>query len=79
MPFFSFTSEYFMFVAAWILLALLFPMALVLALLEVRESEGEELSSSALLRMKLSAVLVLTGAFIVRIALVYAGQLSKLT
>ncbi|MFN3396240.1 MAG: NrfD/PsrC family molybdoenzyme membrane anchor subunit [Thermodesulfovibrionales bacterium] len=79
MPFFSFSSQYFLYAVAIIAIWILFPLALVLKLLEVREEQGEALSSSQIFRMKLSAVMVLIGAFIIRLALVYAGQISRLS
>jgi formate-dependent nitrite reductase membrane component NrfD len=79
MPFFSFTSRYFIYGIAIIMIWTLFPLALVLKLLEVKEEHGDVLSSSQIFRMRLSAVLVLIGAFIIRLAIVYAGQLSKLS
>lgn len=79
MPFFSFTSEYFWYSAAIIVITILFPLALVLKLLEVKAEHGESLSRSAIMKMKLSAYMVLVGGFIIRFAFVYAGQLSKLS
>jgi formate-dependent nitrite reductase membrane component NrfD len=79
MPFFSFSSQYFLYSVALIAIWILFPLALVLKLLEVKEEHGEALSSSQIFRMKLSAVMVFIGAFIIRLALVYAGQISSLS
>jgi formate-dependent nitrite reductase membrane component NrfD len=79
MPFFSFTSEYFLYGVSTLLIAILFPLALVFELIEGKEEHGEELSPSVVLRMKMSAYMVLVGGFIIRFAFVYAGQLSKLT
>jgi len=79
MPFFSFTSEYFLYGVSTLLIAILFPLALVFELIEGKEEHGEELSPSVVLRMKMSAYMVLVGGFILRFAFVYAGQLSKLT
>jgi len=78
MPFFSFSSEYFLYGVSIILITVLFPLALVMKLLEVKEEHGEELSPAAVFKMKLSAYMVLAGGFIIRLAFVYAGQLSKL-
>ena len=78
MPFFSFTSEYFLYGASIILITILFPLALVMKLLEVKEDHGDELPPAAVFKMKLSAYMVLAGGFIIRLAFVYAGQLSKL-
>lgn len=79
MPFFSFNSKYFLYgisiIAIWILL----PVSLVLKLLEVKEEHGEVLGGSDIFRMRLSAAMVLIGAFIIRLAFVYAGQLSSLS
>ncbi len=77
MPFFAFTGEYLWYGAAIVLIGVVFPFALVLKLLEVREGHDEELTRSALLKMNLSAVLVLLGSLIIRFAFVYAGQLSR--
>lgn len=79
MPFFAFTPEYFVFGVAFLLIALLFPLALVLMLLSIKEGREGELSGAAQFRMKLSAAMVLAGGFIIRLAWVYAGQLIKLS
>lgn len=79
LPFFTFTSHYFVFGVAFLLLALLFPLALASMWLCVREGSRGPLSAAARLRMKLSAVMVLAAAFIIRLAWVYAGQLTKLS
>ncbi|MFA5354533.1 MAG: NrfD/PsrC family molybdoenzyme membrane anchor subunit [Thermodesulfovibrionales bacterium] len=78
MPFFSFSSEYFWYGTSILLISILLPLALVMKLMEVKEEHGENLSQSALMKMKLSAVMVLIGGFIIRLAFVYAGQLSSL-
>ena len=78
MPFFAFTSEYFLFGVALLLIALLFPLALVLMWLSLKEGPEGELAA-ARFRMKLSAAMVLAGGFIIRLAWVYAGQLIKLS
>lgn len=77
MPFFTFTHEYSQYFIAIILIAILLPLALVLKLLEMKENHVEELTTAAVLRMNLSAIMVLAGGFIVRLAFIYAGQLSK--
>jgi protein NrfD len=79
MPFFAFTHEYFLFGVAFLLIALLFPLALVLMLLSIKEGPEGELSGAARFRMRLSAVMVLAGGLIIRLAWVYAGQLTKLS
>lgn len=79
MPFFSFSSSYFLYGIAIIAIWILLPLALVLKLLEVKGEHGQVLSSSEIFRMRLSAVMVLVGAFIIRLAFVYAGQLSRLS
>ncbi|MFZ0052438.1 MAG: NrfD/PsrC family molybdoenzyme membrane anchor subunit [Desulfobaccales bacterium] len=78
-PFFAFTPEYFVFGVAFLLIVLLFSLALVLMLLSVKGESERELSGAARFRMKLSAVMVLAAAFIIRLAWVYAGQLTKLS
>ncbi len=77
LPFFAFTHEYLWYSVAILLIGVIFPFALVLKLLEVRIDHGEELSAKVVGRMHLSAALVLAGALIIRLAFVYAGQLSK--
>ncbi len=77
MPFFAFTNEYLWYSSAIILIGVIFPFAMVLKLLEVREGHGHELTREALFKMNLSAVLVLAGSLIIRFAFVYAGQLSQ--
>jgi formate-dependent nitrite reductase membrane component NrfD len=79
MPLFSFTGKYFIYGIASIMIWTSFALALVLKLLEVKEEHGDALSSSQIFRMRLSAVLVLIGALIIRLAFVYAGQLTKLS
>ncbi len=79
LPFFTYTSHYFVFGVAFLLIALLFPLALASMWLCVREGGRGELSGTARFRMKLSAVMVLAAAFIIRLAWVYAGQLTKLS
>ncbi|NCP02610.1 MAG: polysulfide reductase NrfD [Deltaproteobacteria bacterium] len=76
LPFFAFTHEYLWFGSAIILLGVIFPFALVLKLLEIREGHVTALTPAVLFRMNLSAALVLLGSAIVRFAFVYAGQLS---
>lgn len=77
MPFFSFSHEYLWYGGAILMIGVVLPLAMVLKLLEVRENHGEILSRGALLKMNLSAGLVLLGSLIIRFAFVYAGQLSK--
>ncbi len=76
-PFFSLTHEYFMYFIAIFLVAILLPLALIIKLFEIREDHVDELSDTTIFRMNLSAVMVLIGGFILRLALIYAGQLSK--
>jgi formate-dependent nitrite reductase membrane component NrfD len=78
LPFFSLSSEYFLYGWSIIILAVLFPLALVMKLLEVAGDHGDELPQAALVRMKLSAYMVLVGGFIIRFAFVYAGQLNRI-
>jgi formate-dependent nitrite reductase membrane component NrfD len=77
--FFSLQSQYFGYFVAIVSISILFPMAIVIELLGKQEDHTEELSPSASFRMTLSAVLVLLGGLIIRLALVYAGQLSRLS
>lgn len=77
MPFFAFTDEYFVYSAAIIFIGIVFPFALVLKMLEIKEAHGDELSASAIMKMNASAILVLLGGLTIRLTFVYAGQLSK--
>lgn len=79
MPFFTFSHDYFWYGLGMILLVIIFPVALVLKYLEVKEEHGEELTADALLKMNLSALMVLVGGLIIRLSFVYAGQLSHLS
>jgi len=80
MPFFQLSGEYFWYGISVILLAVLFPLALVIKLLEVQEEYEEgDLPPAAELKMKLSAYLVLVGGLILRLALIHAGQIGKLS
>ncbi|HEU0264924.1 MAG TPA: NrfD/PsrC family molybdoenzyme membrane anchor subunit, partial [Geobacterales bacterium] len=76
LPFFSLNQEFFWYGASIILIGIVLPGALVMKLMEVTEGHGDELSSSAVLTMNLSALLVIAGGLIIRLAFVYAGQLS---
>jgi len=78
MPFFSFTNEYFWYGASTVFFALLLPLGLVLGLVRTRKDYGLEPSGAALLRLKVSSFMVLIGGLIIRLAILYAGQLSKL-
>ncbi len=78
MPFFTYSSQYFVFGLSFLLIAVLFPLALFTMALCVREGQKGELSGTWRFRMKLGAVMVLTCAFIIRLAWVYAGQLTGL-
>lgn len=77
MPFFTLTHEYFFYFSAVFLIAVLLPLALVMKLIEMREDHAEVLSETTIFRMNLSAVMVLAGGLIIRLALIYAGQLVK--
>ncbi len=79
MPFFDYRSEFFPYWMAIFLLAILLPVALVLELVDIREDAHKDMSFLTVLRMDLSASMVLLGGFIVRLAVIYAGQLSRLT
>jgi len=46
--------------------------------MEITEEHGEELTSAALFKMNLSALMVLAGGLVIRLSFVYAGQLSHL-
>lgn len=77
MPFFTFSHEYFFYFLSIMLVAILLPLALVLKLIEMKEDHVEALTRTTIFRMNLSAVMVLIGGFIIRLAFIYAGQLSK--
>ncbi|MDW7998536.1 MAG: NrfD/PsrC family molybdoenzyme membrane anchor subunit, partial [Thermodesulfovibrio sp.] len=81
-PFFSLTSEHFILSMALIAIFLLLPLALRLKLGELkdfREGSHEILTKNQLWRMNFAAILVLAGTFILRAAIVYGGQLTKLS
>jgi len=81
-PFFSLTSEHFIFTIALISIFLLLPLALRIKLGELKEFEGGfhgEFTKAQIFRMNFAASLVLAGTFILRAAIVYAGQLTKLS
>ncbi|GAB6184147.1 NrfD/PsrC family molybdoenzyme membrane anchor subunit [Thermodesulfovibrio hydrogeniphilus] len=80
-PFFSLTSEHFIFTMALIAIFLLLPLALRLKLGELKEFEDGfhgEFTKEQIFRMNFAAILVLAGTLILRAAIVYAGQLTKL-
>jgi protein NrfD len=79
MPFLSYAHDYFFFGISFVFLTLLVPFALVLKVLGLKADHREQISKAVLLRMKLSAYLVLAGGLIMRFACVYLGQLSKLS
>lgn len=81
-PFFSFTSEQFIFAMALIAIFLLLPLALRIKLGELKEFENGihiKFTKAQIFRMNFAACLVLAGTFILRAAIVYAGQLTKLS
>ena len=79
LPFFSLSHEYFFYGFSMLVLFVIFPIALVLKMLEIKEEHVGELTALALLKMNLSAVIVLAGGLIIRLTFVYAGQLSRFT
>jgi len=79
MPFFTFSHEFFPYWISVLLLSIIFPLAIVLKFLEVKGEHSETLTGFEKFRMNLSAILVLVGGFIIRMALIYAGQLIKMT
>ena len=48
-------------------------------MLEIKEEHDGTLTPLALVKMNLSALMVLLGGLIIRLTFVYAGQLSKFT
>jgi len=79
MPFFTMSHDYFWYGLGLLLLMVIFPIAVVLKFLEVREEKGEDLTGAELMKMNLSAIMVLSGGLIIRLSFVYAGQLSHLS
>jgi len=79
MPFFTFNHEYFWYGLAMLFLLWILPAALVMKYLEITEEHGDELTSAALFKMHLSALMVLAGGLVIRLSFVYAGQLSHLS
>ena len=79
MPFFTFNHDYFWYGLGMLLLLVVLPIALVMKYLEVSEDHGEELTPVALMKMNVSALMVLAGGLIIRFSFVYAGQLSHLS
>jgi formate-dependent nitrite reductase membrane component NrfD len=79
MPFFTLSHEYFIYSFSMLLLFIIFPIAIVTKLLEIKEEHGDTLPRLALVKMNLSAIMVLVGGMIIRFTFVYAGQLSRFT
>ncbi len=79
MPFFTFSHDYFLYGIGMLLLLVILPIALVMKYLEVKEDHGEDLTASELMKMNVSALMVLAGGMIIRFTFVYAGQLSHLS
>lgn len=79
MPFFTISHDYFWYGLGMLFLLIFFPIAIVLKYLEVKEDHGENLTPSEVMRMKMSAIMVLLGGLIIRLTFVYAGQLSHLS
>jgi formate-dependent nitrite reductase membrane component NrfD len=76
MPFFTFSHEFFPYWMSIFTLSIIFPLALVLKFLETKTDVSGSLTGAEKFRMNLSALLVLVGGLIIRLAVVYAGQLS---
>jgi protein NrfD len=79
MPFFAYSHEYFLFGISFILIALFLPLVLILKVLGLKGDHHERIPKIVLFRMKLSATMVLAGGFVMMLALVYLGQLSRLS
>jgi protein NrfD len=79
MPFFTPTHEFFPYWMSIIALTIAFPLAIILKFLHLKEDHAHEMTGMAKFQMNLSAVLVLIGGLIVRMAFIYAGQLTKLS
>lgn len=78
LPFFSLSPEYFWYGMGMLFLLTVLPVALVMKFAEIKEDHGDELTGEALLKMKISALMVLAGGLVIRLSFVYAGQLSHL-
>ena len=78
LPFFTFSHEYFWYGMGMLFLLTVLPIALVMKFMEIKEEHGDELTGEALLKMKISALMVLAGGLVIRLSFVYAGQLSHL-
>lgn len=79
MPFFSSSHELFSYALSIVVLAIILPLAIVLKYIEVKTDHSGPISDSAKALMVCSAMLVLIGGFIIRYAIVYAGQLTSLS
>jgi len=79
LPFFSLSHDYFFYGCSMLILFVIFPISLVLKMLEIKEDHVGELTPAALIKMNLSAIFVLLGGLIIRFTFVYAGQLSRFT
>jgi len=82
-PLFSLKGEYFIYTIALILVFLFLPLALRLKIGELSEFEEKgiehKFTKGQIFRMNLAAGLVIAGTLILRAAIVYAGQLIKLS
>lgn len=78
LPFFTLSHEYFPYFLAILFISILLPLALVLKLVDVGTDHAEEIPAGTIFRMNLSALMVLAGGFIIRLSMLYAGQLSSL-
>ena len=79
MPFFTLSHEYFFYSISMLVLFIVLPIALVMKMLEIKEEHDGTLTPMALVKMNMSALMVLLGGLIIRLTFVYAGQLSKFT
>ncbi len=79
LPFFSFDRDYFLFEVSFAVIGIFLPLALVSKFLRVDESGLGKSPGTSLLRMKLSAYLVLAAGIIMRLGWIYLGQLVKLS
>jgi len=78
-PFFSFNGDHILYGTAILMVAILLPLALVIEMFDVKDDIVHDLTKKQISRMKVSAAMVLAGGFIIRLAIVYAGQLSGLS
>ena len=76
---FPFDRNHVLFTASFFLIGICIPLVLILRFCGMDEKYSEELTPTAVLRMKLGAFLTISGGLMIRLWWVYFGQLSKLS